>query len=74
MGLSEFDALSKSYGLATALLIVAVLGLAYAVRVLYKENKLVHERIEQLSGERVKALETLLADESGHPNGGNPRS
>jgi hypothetical protein len=67
MGLSEFDALSKSYGLATALLIFGVLGLLYAIRILYKENNVLHDRLEQLSDQRAKALEVLL-DKRGGPS------
>ncbi|HVW09188.1 MAG TPA: hypothetical protein VHC90_11440 [Bryobacteraceae bacterium] len=67
MGFDELDSLSKSYGFANALLIFAVLGLAYAIRVLYRENRSLHERLEQLSYERVKALETVLDDQAPHP-------
>ena len=69
MGLDELDSLSKSYGFANALLIFAVFGLLYAIRVLYRENKSLHERLEQLSYERVKALETVIADEAGEGSG-----
>jgi hypothetical protein len=60
VGLNELDSLSKSYGFANALLIFAVLGLLYTVRVLYRENKKLHDRLEQLSYERAKALESVL--------------
>lgn len=73
MGLDELDSLSKSYGFANALLIFAVLGLLYAIRVLYRENKTLHERLEQLSYERAKALESVLADEA-DTGAGTPRS
>ncbi len=61
MGIGEFDALSKSYGLATALLIFAVLGLSRAVWTLYQENQLLHERLEGLTSRRAEVLEAVLA-------------
>ena len=72
MGLSEFDALSKSYGLATALLIVACLGLLYAVRALYRENQLLHTRLEQLTEQRSKVLEAVIDEMAGDKHVARP--
>lgn|GEM_PF-4061788 len=60
MDLSEFDAISKSYGLANAILIVAVILLIRAARSLHRENELLHARLEGVLDQRAKALESLL--------------
>lgn len=72
VGVSEFDAISKSYGLATALLIFACLGLLYAVRTLYRENQLLHGRLEQLTEQRSRALDSLMAEMAGDKQPGHP--
>lgn len=67
-GLQELTALSQSYGLAMAVLILAVTFLAYAVKVLYQENRAVEARLEAVLEERVKVLEALITESI---NGGN---
>ena len=66
MGVSEFDALSKSYGLSTALLIFAVIGLLACIRGLYAKNELLHTRLEELTDRRSKALERLVSQLTEH--------
>ena len=72
MGIGEFDALSKSYGLATALLISAVVVLGGIVRSLYRENQLLHTRLEGLTEQRAKALESLLTAMGGDKRADHP--
>lgn len=59
-GLNELDQLSKSYGLAIAILIIAAMMLIYALVTLWRENRQITARLESVLAERGKALEQLL--------------
>ena len=59
-GLSDLDSLSKSYGLALALLIIACVGLVFALIAVYREKSAVHVRLETLLSERNKTLESMF--------------
>lgn len=60
MGLPDLEQLSKSFGLALALLIVACSGLVIALIAVYRENGSVHLRLETLLSERNKTLEMMF--------------
>jgi hypothetical protein len=69
-GISELDQLANSYGLAIALLLIAVLGLVVTVRHLFRANQFLYGRIEALLTEQAKTLNELLS-EAMHGGGRN---
>lgn len=58
--MEAFDSIAKTYGLAVALLIIAVLCLARVCYKLYAENTYLHGHIEQLLEQRSAAIQGLL--------------
>lgn len=62
-----FDSLAKTYGVALAILIAGIIGLARVCRSLYAENSFLHGHIEQLLEQRSSALQSILDGSKNHP-------
>lgn len=67
-GISELEQLSKNYGLAIGLLIVAVIFLSYVIMRLYRDNQQLWTRITSILDERGKTLESILENSYGRPH------
>jgi uncharacterized membrane protein len=62
MGMEQLETLSKSYGLALAVLILASAGLLMAVVALYRKNEEIHKVNRDLLLARIETLEVLAKE------------
>lgn len=61
-GIGELGQLTKTYGLTVGLLLAAILGLCFVVKVLYADNKALHGKLTELLDERGKFLDSILTE------------
>jgi uncharacterized membrane protein len=61
-GMEQLETLSRSYGLALAVLILAAVGLLMAVVALYRKNEEIHKVNRDLLLARIETLEVLAKE------------